>query len=642
MTLLGDIQPRPAAGLEMLARLATLPLPEGPPRVFFDRAGLDRLRDQARGPDWEAVRGEARALATEPATPLMREAEPDGGLLRLAFAFAIWREPAVREAALALVQALLQAPTWVAPSHRQVEIDLRSCTVSSSLALTWDLLGEDLPPPVGKTILQRLLERDLGRFPEVLAAQTDWWTHRRMNWQSVINSHLGIATMALAGSVPDWRARLGLALRVLLDFLDDCPRDGSFLEGLTYWHYGIGELAWFALALQTFSQGKLDLFQHPYLQATQQFPLHMSAPDGSFDFEDSANFAPRGWLVALLARQHRNRYLQALVTPYHQEPVPHRKIDAPARGMRFLVSRDPGLAPASLDEQPRCRYFPGNDTVTMRSDWGPQSTFLALHGGSNHVPHGHLDAGSFILGHAGRRLVPDGGFWPYTRGFFERTARRWDFDGPSTLGHSLVLVDGQGQGWQPGCRGRIEAVELAGAVPWAVCDVTAAYEGRLQRFVRYLLFVQPRTVVLVDDIVAEGPRRLKWLLQYRESAQLRPPVVELRHGDALATVAFPLLAPGSSYRFSREERTSFYEATAPDAEPPPPVRLVSVSPGEPVARWQVVAVFGLSERQAVPPRIGPAELTEQALRLQLEVEPGRQIAIGLDFDARAVAVARDG
>ena len=462
-----------------------------------------------------------------------------------------------------------------------------------------------------------------------------------MNWQSVITSHMGIAILALADELPDWRARLRIVLRVLLAFLDTCPADGSFEEGLAYWHYGIGELCWFALALQTFTGGKLDLFQHPYLKATQQFPLYLSAPDGCFDFEDCPNFAPRDWLSALLARQYRNPLLQGVIRPYDEQAAPHRKIDAPARGMRHLLSRDCSLPATPLEGLPGSRYFAGNDTVIMRSDWGPRGTFLALHGGSNIVPHAHLDAGSFIIGHGGKRLIPDSGFWPYARGFFDRAEKRWDFDGTSTLGHSLVLVDGQGQGREPGCRARVESVDLAGAVQWAVCDVTDAYQGRLQRFVRYLLFIQPSTVLIVDDLVASRPRWMKWLLQYRASARLCPPSIQIRNGDAFATVSFPFLQSGSAYVFSNEQRHSHYQPSAPDAEPSPPVRFVSLSPSDPLPSWQVVAALRLSENKAEAPVIVPVHLGVQGLALKANSRPGESFEVGLNFEERTVSVRRE-
>ena len=150
---------------DLLAGVEVLVLPDGRPRVFFDGPRLQRLRDSASGPEWEAVRVQAEALVRNPRPPLIREAEPDGGLLQLAFSFAIWRDRSALAAAFALIEQLVEAPAWVAPTHRHVEIDLRSGTVCSSLALACDILSEALPEPLRRAVVRCLQARDLGALP---------------------------------------------------------------------------------------------------------------------------------------------------------------------------------------------------------------------------------------------------------------------------------------------------------------------------------------------------------------------------------------------------------------------------------------------------------------------------------------------
>jgi hypothetical protein len=623
---------------ELLAGLDILALGEAHPRVFFSSQELDRLRARAArgGSAWGAVHADACELVEAPLRLFSRENEPDGGVLTLAFAFAIWEEPRFLAAALAAVQPLLQAPSWVARFHQPLQMDLRSSVVTSSLALACDLLGPSLPERLRLDILEALRSRDIGLFPGIRQTSSAWWTWRRMNWQAVINSHLGLAMLAIGDWGLDWRPQLRLAMEGVLDFLDHCHPDGSFPEGLSYWHYGVGELAWFALALKTVSQGALNLFHHPFMRATLDFPLHMITPDGCFDFEDCASFRPDDWLMALLAREYRNPVAQGLVVPFTSQPRPHRKLDAPARGMRHVLCYDESLAPAPADEQPCSRYFPDSGTVTLRSDWGPAATYLALQGGRNDVPHGHLDAGSFIIGCAGRRLIPDAGFWPYTDGFFDRRESRWDFDGAATVGHNLLLVDDQGQKCDPDAGATIEDVRLGGAMEWVVCNVTAAYPGMLQRFVRYLLFIRPRTVLVVDDIVADRPRHLKWVLQYSGRALLNRTSVLIEQDHARANVDFPLLPGDAPYRFTKEDRFSQYRANADDGQPRR-VRLVSLAPLAATASWRVVAAIQLSEHVPESAPVSQLKHDGRRLRFRLATPQGECVSAAIDFHTRTVS-----
>ena len=610
---------------QVLGRISSLALAPGHPRVFVDAQALLRLRNAAArgGPSWESIREDADQLAASilaGGRPRLRENEPDGGALSLAFAFAVWAEPSFLQAVQRLLSPVLDSPSWVAGPHKGLRLDLRSAVVGSSLALTCDLLGTDLSAAERSAVAVALESRVLSAFAEIWAGRLEWWTTRRMNWQAVIGGHVGLALLAQPDTHPAWRQRLRMALEAVLDFLDHCPADGSFAEGPTYWHYGVGELAWFALGLRTATGGAIDLFQHPYLRATQLLPLYLSTPDGCFDFEDSFDYRMDGWFIALLAREYRNPQLQGLVAPFSHRIRPPRKIDAPARGMRHVLCHDPQLPALGPETLPPSRHFPDTDLVTMRSDWSPDATFVALQGGSNCVPHGHLDAGSFIVGGRGHKLLPDGGFWPYTAGFFEYKERRWDFDGVSTFGHNLLLVDERGQGADAACRARLEHVQLGMGpgprVDWVVCDITDAYADRLHRHVRYLALVSPRSVIVVDDILCIGPRRLRWLLQYRGQASLHPTSLTVSQPGARANVCFPLLPGPLPYCLSREVRQSHYVPNVDDGRPQQ-VQFVSLSPLPPVDRWLVAAVIDIGDGSGpgVAARALPAP--DGQLRLQL-------------------------
>jgi hypothetical protein len=224
-----------------------------------------------------------------------------------------------------------------------------------------------------------------------------------------------------------------------------------------------------------------------------------------------------------------------------------------------LESRRPDL--------PTGRFFPSIETAVMRSDWSDDATFFGVHAGATIVPHSHLDVGTFTLVGRGERLIDDAGKWPYDHaaGFFDNSGPRWEYEANDTVGHNTVLVDGQGQVFGEGCEGRIiasDGVEGADGVHTLVADVTGAYDGRLARFVRYVAFLEPDVVVIVDDLAANDASDFSWLLHTDGEASLDDTVWTFERGEAAVDVrilGFDELGATGGYMTGWVDRKGHYE-----------------------------------------------------------------------------------
>jgi hypothetical protein len=528
----------------------------------------------------------------------VREDEPDGGALELAFAYLIWPEQRLLRASLALVDLLLNAHSWV--WHKGYKIDLRSCMVTSCLALIYDTLYDALTPIQRHAITHSLLERDLGIYQGIASSQSEGWTNSRMNWQSVVHSHIGIAALAMGDELPNWREILRLATLGVIDFLDAQPEDGSYPEGLLYWHFGIGEAAWFAYLLKLASRDQVTLLAHPYFAATGKFAYHMSTPDGCFDFEDCCSFRADDWLAALLARECNDRVLGSIVVPFDIHNPPFRKINVPARVIRHILPDVEGLPSEPPEDYPTSHYFRGTETVCMRSDWRPNATYVAFHAGRTALPHSHSDVGSFIVGSRGRRLIPDAGFWPYAPGYFQYDSIRWDFDGAAATGHSILLIDSAGPLWGNDCDGRFLSVTLGPGADSVACDLTSAYKNRVASYVRYFIFLHPDLILILDDVKGLQPRYYKWLIQTSGSVELGEERCRIRNEDATATIQFYNLSKERGYRMTSETRISHYGSFVDDHQAPPSVEYVSVGALHREANWLVGAAIFIGDSGASP------------------------------------------
>lgn len=540
------------------------------PRVFLSKAKLSRLRERStkEGTAWERMLENAESTAREPLKPLGPDDRPAQGVVELAFAYALWEDELFLRALLSRIERAFECENWVWHGHRRTRMDLLSSNTTSAIALAYDWLYETLSDSERTWLIEGLKARDLTWFFEIASRKTEWWTNCRMNWQSVMMSNLGVTILATLDQVPDWREGLKLAIEGVVEVLDEEGEDGSHREGVSYWAYGIGESAWFALALKEATKSLINLFEHPYFDATRNFALYMLTPDGGcFDFEDCHWSSERSWLIALLAREFRDTALQSLVSPPESMNV------------RFALSYDPSLEARLEEETPTSFFFPCIGTVSMRSDWGERATLLCFHAGKTTVPHSHLDVGSFIIGTRGERLIPDSGVWRYDHyhGFFDTSGPRWDYDANSTIGHNLILVDGEGERFGEEHYGEILSVELGGDVEWVVSDLRRLYAPLLSRFVRYFVFVKADAVVVLDDISSEEPRHFEWLLQFSGELSLNKHRARIRKGDALAELFLHGIQQSEGYRVSLHRRITHY-TTAYSDEASREVKFLSFGP----------------------------------------------------------------
>jgi heparinase II/III-like protein len=82
-----------------------------------------------------------------------------------------------------------------------------------------------------------------------------------------------------------------------------------------------------------------------------------------------------------------------------------------------------------------------------------------------------------------------------------------------TKAQNALLVNGQGQKVHSAApAGRIANFQLQDGLDWITGEAAAAYEGKLKRYLRHVIFIKPDVVVLVDDVEAAQPATFQWML----------------------------------------------------------------------------------------------------------------------------------
>jgi hypothetical protein len=91
----------------------------------------------------------------------------------------------------------------------------------------------------------------------------------------------------------------------------------------------------------------------------------------------------------------------------------------------------------------------------------------------------------------------------------------------TTRAQNAVLVDGKGQKEHSAdLGGRILAAQFEDGFDYVLGDATSAYEGRLTRAHRHVLFVKPDIILIADDLAAPAPATFQYMLHGQSEFQL--------------------------------------------------------------------------------------------------------------------------
>jgi hypothetical protein len=156
--------------------------------------------------------------------------------------------------------------------------------------------------------------------------------------------------------------------------------------------------------------------------------------------------------------------------------------------------------------------------AVFRSSWSdPNALFLALKAGAASAPHGHMDAGSFILDADGVRWGRDLGPQEYhsleSKGIKiwdnSQAGGRWQVFRLNNFSHSTLTINGQ----LHQVSGRSTVIRYSGdsTTPHAVVDLTPVFSGQAGRVVRGFKILPDRRVLVQDELSGLKPDDLvRW------------------------------------------------------------------------------------------------------------------------------------
>jgi len=306
--------------------------------------------------------------------------------------------------------------------------------------------------------------------------------------------------------------------------------DGGWHEGPGYWGAYIG-----MLTRNVYGFGDVGQLwkQKPFFRNTGYFGLYAvpayarQLPFG--DGHEGRSGRGHGSILYGLASLHDSRHFR-----WYAEVQGVRAMVGP----EGFVAHRPELTPTPPVDLPQSRAFENIGVVAMHSDLADpagsvQMLFKSDPYGS--VSHNHASQNAFAINAFGQALAISSGYYQQY-GCPHHAQWTWD-----TKAHNSVTIDGKGQKKRSrASRGRIARFWDDGNITFTTGDATAAYNGRLTRFHRHVVFLRPDTFVLVDDIAAPKDVSAEWWLHARSEMDIDEArqSVTITQGDARLTTQF--------------------------------------------------------------------------------------------------------
>ena len=401
---------------------------------------------------------------------------------------------------------------WAVPAHvkRDVDpdwrntIDLFGSETAQTLALITKEMGDSLSADCRSTVKENVSRRVVDNFFQS-PVDTRWWEHGDNNWNAVCNGNVMSAYLHSLkdGETPreDYIARI---CDGLTRFIDGYSEDGTCLEGMAYFTYGMGYFSNVAFDLYDYTDGKIDLLQGDWykFKAGQQdkraricewWPKCFFKGNKTVSFADGRdNDKYRLGFSCDLARIFPNVTFPSIEMAQNFAEAHNQRFMFLYKDLfstkRYLQELKEHHEDVKQKEQSGSRFdiLESAQWVIAESENGMG---MACKGGHNMEPHNHNDITNFFYMVGEDMFVEDLGAGEYTKAYFEFKGRRYTILCNSSRGHNVPVIAGQEQlGGAEHCCSHFEA-EVQENLGIARIDGEKAYpEGTIYKYSRKLTF----------------------------------------------------------------------------------------------------------------------------------------------------------
>jgi len=371
----------------------------------------------------------------------------------------------------------------------------------------------------GREMYEHLYPRHLWR---------PYGSHRNRAWHFL--GEIGIAFLDEIPQAAEW---VWFAMNVFYNVYPVwSDADGGWHEGARYWESYVHRFCWWADVMR--AAVGIDAFRKPYFSKVGYYPLYLQPPGtvgGGFgDLNARQKSRDNLELMTALAAQSGNGHWQWYVDA-HGGPRPEGGYVGFVRGGR------PNVQPVRPVDLPSSRCFRGTgqamlNTNLIDAEKNVEIIFKSSPFGTQ--SHGYESQNSFLLYAFGRRLLIRSG----RRDIYgSKHHKGWMWQTKST---NCITVDGRGQlPHSAAAAGEILAFHTSDSFDFVSGEAARAYDGKLKRFTRSILFVKPELIVIFDRLEAAEPATFQWRLHSPTEMKVNGQEdVRILNGKAACRVSF--------------------------------------------------------------------------------------------------------
>jgi hypothetical protein len=387
-----------------------------------------------------------------------------------------------------------------------------------------------LYPLLDESERRRARDMTIGRARQVLERlrRARYLTTPSESHNGRLIAYLGEHALVIRDEAPDTPEWLDYSLRALTTFYPHWGGfDGGWAEGISY---AISYNTLYLGAIESLrAAAGIDLYKRPFFRNIRRFFLYCTSPVGEIrPFGDGAETGGVGSQGAALMLHHGRRFKDPACVWWA-----NRTGESPGGDSLIPLLTEDEVKEAPPSAMPQSAAFRGVGWAGLHSalDDPAADTFLLFKSSPyGSVSHSHADQNSFALLKGGRALaIPSGHYGPaYGMPHHAEWTRQ-------TKANNCILVNGAGQEVRSAnARGRIVDFQDGKVFSYVSGDAAAAYAGKLNRFLRHVLFLRPGVILILDELAAPGPAAYSWLLHGFEqmTADEQRQVVVSRRGGA--------------------------------------------------------------------------------------------------------------
>jgi hypothetical protein len=539
---------------ELLGRV-----PKQHSRILYPQARLDAIRSTlstTRKHAWQACQRAADRSLTKgiPEFPTYHRMEDanarrmeygryfsyfrgyvDGALMNLSLAFLMSEEEKYAKAAKTI---LMEIASWPTDDQDVTSVsakwgDEAGLSFSKCAHLAYDWLYPAFSDQERHTVFNMCRQR-AGQTLRRLERH-NYLTNPGESHEGRLIAYLTDMSLAMAHETPDAETWLTYSLKALLTFYPHWAGiDGGWAEGTPY---GLWYNSFYIPAFESLRQlADYNLWQRPFFSNIRYFFFYCTANHGEIrPFGDSAEGGGpgvgRGSGYAELMSFHAHQYHDPAIGWWVQQ-IPGYRGDK--QGFHALLHEDvlPSKAPSGL---PQSRAFESVGWAGLHSDLTqPDRDTCLIFKSSPYgsVSHSHADQNAFAIMKGGTALaIPSGYYGPF---YGKPHHAQWT---RSTKANNCILVNGEGQTIRSAkAQGKIVDFRESPGYSYVAGDATEAYQGRLVRWIRHILFLRPGLFLLLDEIEAPQASRFQWMLHAFEKMELDKQRIVSRRRNATLEV----------------------------------------------------------------------------------------------------------